>query len=608
MNIASNGISVNTGGTNSGILLDGGSGLRVAPDRAITAAGLNATDTFLTATTGSLYKNSINTLKTYLQSTLNFGQVAGADTEVQFNSSNAFGASSDFTFDGNTLAVPNVSSSSTISASFFYGNGSNLVDIDGANLIGTVSAANINKGNGLYNNGGALEVSASTGITVTGNGVEVTASATSGLNVTLANGLAVDPVRATSTGSVEGPDVILISDNSDSGNLKSATLSTVSNYMQGALTFTSPGGSNTQVQYNNSGGFAGSSGFTFNSATNSIYLSGSLTASNIVPNADQQYNIGQETLGYENLYAKFLNGGISLTVVNDEGASITKGQAVYIKGISGGNPTVALAACDDSNKMPAFGLVADGTITNGSTGRVVTFGALNSIDTSAFSLGDTLYIQTGSGGVSGSLTNSAPTGSGNLIQNIGKVVENSPSGRVRVGGAGRTNATPNLDKGYIFIGNESDQSVQDNTIYVSASANQVGINTTTTTHTLTVNGAISGTLLYGDGSNLSGVGGSSTSINVFTASFNVLNTYDVVGVSTSGSVVTASLPGASSLSSGQRLVFKDIGGSGSVNNLVIEPSGSEKIDGASSLKITNNWGAATIVSDGVGQYFIIGTN
>lgn len=126
---------------------------------------------------------------------------------------------------------------------------------------------------------------------------------------------------------------------------------------------------------------------------------------------------------------------------------------------------------------------------------------------------------------------------------------------------------------------------------------------------VTASGHVSASVFFGDGSNLTGIsGGSSTSINVFTASFNVLSTYDVVGISTSGSVVTASLPGASSLSSGQRLVFKDVGGSGSVNNLVIEPSGSEKIDGASTLKITNNWGAATIVSDGVGQYFIIGTN
>jgi len=126
---------------------------------------------------------------------------------------------------------------------------------------------------------------------------------------------------------------------------------------------------------------------------------------------------------------------------------------------------------------------------------------------------------------------------------------------------------------------------------------------------VTASGHVSASVFYGDGSNLTGIsGGGSTSLNIFTASFNVLSTYDVIGMSTSGSVVTASLPGASSLSSGQRLVFKDVGGSGSVNDLVIEASGSETIDGASTLKISTDWGATTIVSDGVGQYFIIGTN
>ena len=709
MNIASNGISVNTGGSNSGILLDGGSGLRVDPSRATTVGSLNNTDLFMTSTTGSLFNASIGTLQTYMQNTLSFGAVAGSDTQVQFNSSGDFGANSNFTFDGNTLAVPGVSSSANISASHFYGSGQNLTNIDAANIVGNVSAANINIGDGLYNNAGALSVSGSTGINVTPNGVEVTASATSGLNVTLANGLAVDPVRATSTGSVEGPDVILISDNSDSGNLKSATLSTVSNYMQSALTFTTPGGSNTQVQYNNSGGFAGSSAFIFNAATetvtttnltasghvsassfhgngsalvgvtatatpagsnteiqintdgvtgatsdftfvtssNSLFVSGNISASHIVPNADQQYDIGQETLGYENLYAKYLNGGISITVQNDEGASITKGKVVYIKGIVGGTPTVGLAACDDSNKMPAFGLVADGTIANGSTGRIVTFGDLTSVDTSAFSQGDTLFVQTGSGGVSGSLTNSAPTGSGNLLQNIGKVLESAASGRVKVGGAGRTNATPNLDKGYIFVGNDSDQSVQDNTVFISSSANLVGINNTDPDHALTVTGDISASLnisasafygsvsyldvveiassttvidgtqfssslnlsasaFYGDGSNLSGIGGG-TAWNAFTASYNVLSSYDVMGINTSGSVVTASLPGAADLSAGKRLVFKDVGGSGSANNIVIEASGSQTIDGASTVKIQANYGAITLSTDGVAAFYIIST-
>ena len=100
MNIASNGIFVNTGGSNSGILLDGGSGLRVDPSRATTVGSLNNTDLFMTSTTGSLFNASIGTLQTYMQNTLSFGAVAGSDTQVQFNSSGDFGANSNFTFDG----------------------------------------------------------------------------------------------------------------------------------------------------------------------------------------------------------------------------------------------------------------------------------------------------------------------------------------------------------------------------------------------------------------------------------------------------------------------------------------------------------------------------
>jgi hypothetical protein len=67
------------------------------------------------------------------------------------------------------------------------------------------------------------------------------------------------------------------------------------------------------------------------------------------------------------------------------------------------------------------------------------------------------------------------------VQNIGKVVRNgiSSNGQIKVGGAGRANDTPNLDKGHIFVGNDTDQAIQDSTIFVSASAERVGINVST---------------------------------------------------------------------------------------------------------------------------------
>jgi len=97
-------------------------------------------------------------------------------------------------------------------------------------------------------------------------------------------------------------------------------------------------------------------------------------------------------------------------------------------------------------------------------------------------------VNTGSGGTAGTFTNVKPTGSSNLVQNIGKVVRNgaSSNGQIKVGGAGRANDTPNLDKGHLFVGNDTDQAIQDSTIFVSASAERVGINVTVPTAALHV--------------------------------------------------------------------------------------------------------------------------
>ena len=265
---------------------------------------------------------------------------------------------------------------------------------------------------------------------------------------------------------------------------------------------------------------SGASNFKFD------YDTSTLSGTHIVPVATDTYDIGKEDLVFRNMYAtEFygdLDGAIRFTARNDEGDTITRGQVVYIKGIQGQTPTVALAACDDPAKMPAFGLAAS-TAADGADLQIISFGNIRNLNLSSvyggsFSVGDVLYVATGSGGTSGSLTNNIPTGSGNLLQNMAKVVRNGGGGdgQLRVGGAGRTNATPNLDKGYIFIGNDTDQSVQDNTIFVSSSANKVGINETNPQYELHVSGAVSASTYHGDGSNLSGIsaspGGSNTQV------------------------------------------------------------------------------------------------
>ena len=120
-------------------------------------------------------------------------------------------------------------------------------------------------------------------------------------------------------------------------------------------------------------------------------------------------------------------------------------------------PVVSLANASDANKMPAFGL-ADSDLANNEFGYVVSYGELSGIDTAtSLNLHDTLYV---SATTAGAITNTAPSGEGNLIQNMGVVVrENSNNGSVKVGGAGRSNAAPNLNDGNIFIGNSSNKAV-----------------------------------------------------------------------------------------------------------------------------------------------------
>jgi len=144
---------------------------------------------------------------------------------------------------------------------------------------------------------------------------------------------------------------------------------------------------------------------------------------------------------------------VTLDVRNTTGSTIAKGVPVYIAGHSGNKVLVAPADANDPSKMPAIGL-ASSAINNNSDGTVTSFGLVAAIDTSSFSVGDTLYIDTTPGGTSfGGLTSSAPTGETSAIQNIGKIARSdNEQGEIIVSGPGRSNATPNLATGNIFIG------------------------------------------------------------------------------------------------------------------------------------------------------------
>jgi hypothetical protein len=168
---------------------------------------------------------------------------------------------------------------------------------------------------------------------------------------------------------------------------------------------------------------------------------------------------------------------LQFTALNNTGSTITKGSAVYV---SGHTTETQVADADNTSaaSMPAFGIVSD-DIANGATGVVVIGGELSGINTSAFSVGDELFV-----GTAGALTATKPTGTA-LIQKIGKVTKAAASGELLVTGAGRTNDLPNLPDGNIWIGDASGVP-QDKTL---TAGTNVTITEDSTTVTIAATGA-----------------------------------------------------------------------------------------------------------------------
>ena len=186
------------------------------------------------------------------------------------------------------------------------------------------------------------------------------------------------------------------------------------------------------------------------------------------------------------------------------GEGLTKGDPVYISGISGNQTVVSKADANDANKMPCFGIV-DATVSINANCSIVTFGTLADLNTSAFSEGDELYISD-----TGTLSATAPTGEASQLQKIAKVTRSHASaGSIKVMGAGRTNATPNLDDGKFFLGNSSNQSASA-TFSTSVTGIALPLSGGVMSGAITTNSTFDGRDVATDGTKLDGIEASAT--------------------------------------------------------------------------------------------------
>lgn len=115
-------------------------------------------------------------------------------------------------------------------------------------------------------------------------------------------------------------------------------------------------------------------------------------------------------------------------VVNKTGVTIPNGSAVYVNGVQGNRPTIALA--DASINASSYAVaVTTHDILNNSEGLVTTFGSVDGVDTRNFTPGGWLYL---SGVTPGGFSNGPPTDPYHFVWFIGIALNSTVNGSIFV--------------------------------------------------------------------------------------------------------------------------------------------------------------------------------
>jgi len=242
------------------------------------------------------------------------GDPGGSNTQVQFNDEGLFGGVNGFTFNKNTgiLTVP-ILTANTVNGNVAHAETANtVVDNQQPNitslgtLVSLTVAGNINSGNANLGNlvisnyfsgsGNLLSnVTAVKSGTVTTNAQPNITSVGTLTSLSVSGNTRTGNLSTTGNANVSGLIVGSSANLGAVGNVK-ITGGTSGQYLQtdgtGNLTWSTstggngtPGGSNTQVQFNNAGAFGGVSGFAFNNTTGiltvpNVSASGNITSVN----------------------------------------------------------------------------------------------------------------------------------------------------------------------------------------------------------------------------------------------------------------------------------------------------------------------------------------
>lgn len=198
-----------------------------------------------------------------------------------------------------------------------------------------------------------------------------------------------------------------------------------------------------------------------------------------------------DALVYDETTTNWINGApkaLDVQVINNSGASITKGYLCKATGVQGDKITIGLFQLGTDDPKYLLGLLVE-TLANGATGHVRIVGEVRQIDTDAYTVGTVLYASTTAGQLSS--TPGTPE-----IPVCIVLRQQAQSGRVYVrtwtpGGVKAAGSTGQVQ----YNGGSSSFAASAN-LFWDNSNNRLGIGTSSPSRTLDVNGdtAIAGRL------------------------------------------------------------------------------------------------------------------
>ena len=346
---------------------------------------------------------------------------------------------------------------------------------------------------------------------------------------------------------------------------------------------TSPGGSDTQVQYNNGGSFGGVASLTFNDSTGDLNI---IDDKKLFFGTNSDASIEYDENGSDKLILSGAHGGIyvsgsgGLTVAVNDGLTVT----------SATDDTPVITIENTSDGVGGGALNFKRTTTDEAANDII--GSVNFFAKDAagnehiYAAIQGLIDDPTSGGEEGRLIFKVAEFDGNQQEGLriegqasnGIVDVRVSNGSMQLKDLGGAGTTPASGFGGLYVNG-------DNLYFVNDS---------------------------GTSAQLNAAAGSSTAYNSFTANYTVTTDHDIMGIVTTGSAITASLASAATYAAGQRFIFKDVSGSCSGSgHIVISASQNhvgQNIDGQGIVKIQTGYGAVTLTSDGVASFYIVSTN